>query len=565
MGAGYSRINALTIKQTSQGFAEFLLQFKPRTPEMMVIIAHDARHNSEKFAELTAAVFIAKGFNICWYQELAHTPLVPFAIKEFKQGWDVRAAHTLLVPFAIKEFKQAWDVRAGIMITASHNPAQDNGYKVYDSNGCQINSPMDQMISEKILANLEPIDTNDFIAKHPMVFPNSHPIKEAYKQSVAEYLQGGAPQDIPAFVYTPMHGVGLIYMVDMLKSNFNQDINDPSAPVVQDKMTVVTSQSDPDPDFPTVKYPNPEEDGALDEAKKTADDIGVGLILAHDPDADRFAAAEKVNGQWHQFTGDQVGVLLAYYIFTQLHRKPTGDDVMIVSTVSSRMLWEMGDREGFTVAETLTGFKWIGQKACMLEHHQKSVHFGYEEALGYMFPAISYDKDGVVAAGVFLKACAAWGSPHAMLHQLYQEYGYYETMNTYWHCSDAAATVSVFEKIRSSHLAITLSQFNIERTIDLSDGFDSGTPDHISTLPASRNALMLTCWLAPAWGTTGLCRGGRFTIRASGTEPKIKLYLECWDADPQKARDGTATILKGVKEAYFSDESFVIEEKYKSL
>ncbi|KAI4138698.1 MAG: hypothetical protein LQ341_004545, partial [Variospora aurantia] len=189
-----------------------------------------------------------------------------------------------------------------------------------------------------------------------------------------------------------MHGVGLRYMAGIVKQLG-----------LETSMLVVQQQAQPDPDFPTVRYPNPEENGALDLAMSTAEAEDIRLILANDPDADRFAAAENVDGVWHQFTGDQIGVLLAHWLFTV--RSPMGkDDVMLTSAVSSQMLSFIGDREGFTVQETLTGFKWLGNAAKDLEKQGKNVHFAYEEALGYMFPNVVHDKDGIAAAMNFLSA-----------------------------------------------------------------------------------------------------------------------------------------------------------------
>ena len=539
MGAGYSRINSLTIMQTSQGLAEYLLKTNLHAPSRGVVIGHDARHNSEKFAKLTAAAFMAKGFKILWYEDLAHTPLVPYAVLRFEAA-------------------------AGIMITASHNPAQDNGYKVYGSTGCQINSPLDKEIAAFILENLEPISWH-FDESSSFLQPMLLAARLGYKKLVANYLQIKNHRAAPAFVYTPMHGVGLKYMMDMFVANFAQESANSQEHRLCPEMTLVTEQSAPDPDFSTVKYPNPEEDGALDLAKQTADRKGICLIIANDPDADRFAAAEKVNDVWYQFTGDQMGVLLAYQILTQLKTPATKKDVMLLSAVSSKMLWNIGKSEGFTVIETLTGFKWLGNKARNLGKQGFKVHFGYEEALGYMFPTISYDKDGIVAAGVFIKACTVWGSPYTKLQELYQKYGYFETMNTYWRSSDVAATKSVFEKIRSFDLSGFLPHFKVERKRDLSTGFDSSETEQEAVLPSSPSTQMITYWLAPDLSTDGECGGAKFTIRASGTEPKIKIYLESWDSNPDRARKGAAKILRTLKEAWFNDEAFTIEKKYRDI
>lgn len=427
MGAGFSRLNSLTIIQTSQGLAEYLIKAETNARSAGVVIGHDARYNSDKFAKLTGAAFIAKGIRVWWYEDLVHTPMVPFAV-------------------------QSLEAAAGVMITASHNPAQDNGYKVYGSNACQINSPVDQLIAASILENLEPISWS-FPVSSPLLEPILYPTRLSYNKAVREFLQVESTQVIPTFIYTPMHGVGLSYMMDMLgNASANNAVSVPEGNASQ-RIVVVAEQANPDPDFPTVRYPNPEEDGALDLAKATANHNGISLIIANDPDADRFAAAEKVGEEWHQLSGDEVGILLAYHIFSSFKHKPTKDDIMLVSAVSSTQLSQIALHEGFTVIETLTGFKWLGNEALKLEKQGKMVHFAYEEALGYMFPRIVYDKDGVVAAGVFLKACAQWGSPCQKLQELHQRYGHFHTMNTYWRSPNVATTSAVFERIRMDDLS----------------------------------------------------------------------------------------------------------------
>ena len=484
MGAGPARLNSLTIIQASQGLAEYLLHNEPNAATAGVVIGHDARHNSEKFAELAGAAFGAKGIKVWWYEHIVHTPLVPFAVVQLKAV-------------------------AGVMITASHNPAQDNGYKVYGSNGCQINSPADAAIAASILGNLEPmswgaVDMN----------PSRQPILAAMKAKYFETVNGivgfeGAPDDVPEFAYTPMHGVGLDFMREALIKVG-----------MIDSMTIVEQQARPDPDFPTVKFPNPEEKGALDIAMATADSNNICLILANDPDADRFAVAEKVGGQWHQFTGDQVGVLLAYYCFQRLEVAEEDEDFMLTTAVSSQMLSCIGAEEGFSVLETLTGFKWLGNCTLDLHRSERRVHFAYEEALGYMLPGVVLDKDGIAAAVAFLHAVSSWGSPFAMLQQLYERYGYFETMNTYWKSPNSGLTQQIFGRIRSSGSPAPYSIGNrqVVRWRDLTIGYDTATENHIPELPVSSDSQMITCWLSATSGDHGV----RFTVRASGTEPKIK-------------------------------------------
>lgn len=481
MGAGFARLNSLTIIQTSQGLAEHLL--KEGKSSAGIVIGYDARHNSKKFAELASAAFIANGIPVWWYEDLVATPLVPFAVKELSAA-------------------------AGIMVTASHNPAQDNGYKVYASNGCQINTPADQEIAAAILNNLEPITWDVTLQAHQRKNILDS-MKTKYFQKLEQYA-GKNNEKYPNFVYTPMHGVGLAYMK--------------AAVGIRDCMLVVSEQANPDPNFPTVQYPNPEEDGALTLAKATADRAGVRLIIANDPDADRFAAAEKIETRWRQFTGDQVGVLYAQFLLES--GKMKSGDWALTTAVSSQMLSVMA-RDAFEVDETLTGFKWLGNTALRLENRGEKVQFGYEEALGYMFPEIVHDKDGIAAAVIFLHACAAWGSPWAKIQQLYQRFGYFESMNTYWKSPDVSITATNFDRIRAlgKPYPIKLANRKVLRWRDLTEGYDSGSVDHLPILPASRSSQMITCWLEgthPAEGMQEGDGGVRFTVRASGTEPKIK-------------------------------------------
>ena len=248
MGAGFSRLNQLTIIQTSQGLGEYLL--REGISAGGVVIGYDARHNSKKFAELAAAAFMVKGIPVWWYEDTVHTPMVPFGVKTFKAA-------------------------AGVMITASHNPKEDNGYKVYGSNACQINNPVDSHIAGSILENLEPI-TWSFEASSALLKSIRGPATQKYCDAVSEFVGQFSTEtySVPAFVYTPMHGVGYKPMKELMQK-FGHLKN----------MTLVPEQNDPDPDFPTVKYPNPEEDGALDLAEATADNQGVTFILANDPDA----------------------------------------------------------------------------------------------------------------------------------------------------------------------------------------------------------------------------------------------------------------------------------------
>ena len=484
MGAGYARINSLTIIQTSQGLAAHLL--KEGIAPKGVVIGYDARHNSKKFAEVAAAAFMAKQIPVWWYEDLVHTPMVPFGVTE------IGAA-------------------AGIMITASHNPAQDNGYKVYGLNGCQINVPVDAYIAAAIMENLEPVtwDTSKVanLGNHIL-----SPMKENYFSRMCSFIGPPKPK-YQRFVYTPMHGVGNSFMAEAMERLGATQF-----------MTTVQEQAQPNPSFPTVEYPNPEETGALDLAKTTADREGISLVLANDPDADRFAVAEKFNGKWKQLTGDQVGVLFAF-LMSKAPAKHINQWVL-TTAVSSQMLSAIAEPH-FKVQETLTGFKWLGNRALELEHDGGYVRFAYEEALGYMFPNIVHDKDGIAAAVLFLWACADWGSPWAKLQELYQCFGYFETMNTYWRSPDLVTTAKVFKRIRAlgTPFPTDVAGRKVLRWRDLTTAYDSDTINNRPELPSSKSSQMITCWLEGACCHSSLGSsddGIRFTVRASGTESKIK-------------------------------------------
>jgi phosphoglucomutase len=522
MKAGFACMNSLTVIQASQGLAAYLLETEENVKRRGVVIGRDARHNSEKFAKLTAAAFVAKGIKVWWYEIPNHTPLVPFGVRELNAA-------------------------AGVMITASHNPAQDNGYKVYWSNGCQIIPPHDKGIADAILKNLKPVtwDTSVVDDGHLLVEGAIDLVRDKYLNAVsfAARPEGHSIPDDPnlRFVYTPMHGVGLRPM-NMVMEKLG----------MLSQMTVVKEQADPDPDFPTVKFPNPEEKGALDLAIKTADASSISLITASDPDADRLAVAEKISGQWHIFTGNHLGILLGSYLFEHYSKtEPREKLAMLASTVSSRMLSALAQKEGFHFTETLTGFKWLGNVARDLEKDGFHVIYAFEEALGYMIPAVCHDKDSIGAAAVFLTAVSHWSAqnltPYSKLQQLYQHVGYFEDANTYLISPSPATTTAVFTAIRAlgNPYPSTIGKRKIQRWRDLTVGYDSESANNVPDLPADPTAQMITCELEG---------GAVFTVRGSGTEPKIKLYIECRDESSAKAKAGADEILQDLLREWFKPE-----------
>ena len=526
MEAGFSRMNSVTVIQTSQGLAAYLLQTLSNVKHKGIVIGRDARHNSEKFAKLAAAAFVAKGIKVWWLEPEVSTPLVPFGVRELHAA-------------------------AGIMITASHNPPHDNGYKVYWENGCQIIFPYDKGIAAAIEQHAEPLEEswNTHCVEQSLLVEGSIGlIADAYYGAVINAADptGILPksQHVPNFAYTPLHGVGLKYMKSALKKLG-----------IESHMTEVEQQAKPDPDFPSVNFPNPEEEGALDVAIRTADEHNLSLILASDPDADRLAVAEKLpKTGWKQFSGNQLGILLASYILDTYNGGPRDKLAMLSSTVSSRMLSVMAEKEGFKHIETLTGFKWMGNVALNFEKQGYDIRFAFEEAIGYMIPSVVYDKDSIAAAAVFLAACSRWRmeenlSPWEKLQQLYAKYGYFEDANTYLISDNSRKTRIAFDLVRSlgSPFPRQLGHRKVLKWRDLTKGWDSETSNHEPSLPVDESSQMITCEVE---GDV------RFTVRASGTEPKIKFYIECRGENSEEAKKGANGVLRDLLLEWFKPGRF---------
>lgn len=503
MEAGFSRMNDVTVLQASQGLAEYIKSTKGVDQEATIVIGHDHRNNSKRFAELTASAFLIKGFTVYYLEHNCATPMVPFAIDMYRS-------------------------LGGIMITASHNPKDDNGYKVYWSNGCQIIPPHDHGIQESILQNLEPTLTNmwetEAIMDTDKLINCFDQVNTNYEDHLISTLKPTQLEDFK-YVYTPMHGVGL---------RFAQKIA--MAYTKVDNFVVVNEQANPDPEFTTVKFPNPEEKGALDLAIATADKNNVSLIVANDPDADRFTAAFKsnVSKKWKQLSGNEIGILFADYVIQRAIAN--GEDLskiyILNSTVSSQMLRSIAAIEGCHFEDTLTGFKWIGNKAIELEGENFSVPFAYEEAIGFMFPTV-HDKDGISAMVMFLQLynnlLLQKLDPQQKLEQLYQKYGYFKQCNGYYITPSPEIMDEIFNKVirveqdaSNPPYPSNIGIYSVDEWRDLTIGFDSTTPDHKPKLHVDPNSQMVTVKLLTGINGEFI----RFTARGSGTEPKLKVYIE---------------------------------------
>ncbi|CAF1577322.1 unnamed protein product, partial [Adineta steineri] len=436
MGSGFALMNELTVIQATQGLIRHIQEtFKEKKDSLSVTIGFDARHQSKDFARLAAALFAHEGIHVYLFDSITvPTPFIPFTVQKLK-------------------------CQAGIMVTASHNPKDDNGYKVYWENGAQIISPLDANIADSIEANLEPWkgkawnldilkDKNSKLISDPI-----EKIRDLYISNLAKLcnfpeINASTPLK---FVYTPVHGVGQPY-AELAFAAFKFQ------PFIS-----VDKQKNPDPDFSTVKYPNPEEGKeTLECAIETANKNNADFIVATDPDADRFALAERdTSGSsetgWRILTGNQLGALLGWWRwFTWRNRNPTvnvKDVYMLYSTVSSHILKSIGEVEGFNTIDTLTGFKWLGNRSHELLNDKKHVIFGFEEAIGFMCdPENVLDKDGISAMAVGSEMCAYLKSIgrtlYEQLDQISLLYGFHINNNSYVICNKTDVMLKMFNRLR---------------------------------------------------------------------------------------------------------------------
>jgi phosphomannomutase len=453
LGAGPNRMNRVVVIRAAAGLAAYLKdQGAPR--DAPVVIGYDARHNSDVFARDTAEVMTGAGLRALVLPRPLPTPLLAFAIREL-------------------------GCVAGVMVTASHNPPRDNGYKVYLGDGSQIVPPADGEIAARIAA----VGALADVPRTGGWKVLDEGIVDAYLDTVAG-LAGDGPRDL-SLAYTPLHGVGGASVVQVLETaGF-------AAPYV------VEQQEQPDPDFPTVAFPNPEEPGAMDLATALAARHDVDLVVANDPDADRCAAAVPDVHGWRMLRGDEVGALLAHHLLT------TGrHGTYACSIVSSSLLGKMAAAAGQPFAETLTGFKWISKVDGLV--------FGYEEALGYCVdPEHVKDKDGVSALLLLCELAAeekARGRTLVdVLDDLALAHGLHATDQLSVRVTDLGVIAAAMQRLRSAP-PTSLGGLRVESVDDLAAG-SAGLP--------------------PTDGLRyRLADGARVVVRPSGTEPKLKCYLE---------------------------------------
>jgi phosphomannomutase len=472
VAAGPNRMNRAVVRAATAALAGWLLRRDPGAAQAGVVIGCDARHRSDEFAAEAARVLAGAGIAVLRLPPRQPTPLLAFAIRH------LRAA-------------------AGVMITASHNPRADNGYKLYLSDGAQIVPPADVDIETSIAA-LGPLARVPVSAPDsPLISHLGEELVQAYLDAVCAVSPGPPGAAWLRFVYTPLHGVaaGLA-----LRAFEQAGFSEPD---------VVEAQVAPDPDFPTVQFPNPEEPGALDLAIALARRSGADLVIANDPDGDRLAVAvpdPAAPGGWRTLTGDQLGALLGAYLLDRFPAPPAPapDDRLLVTTVvSSTMLSRIAAAAGAQYAQTLTGFKWIVRAG----ESRPGTRFvlGYEEALGYAVTELVRDKDGIGAAlavlGLATRARSGGESLLECYDALESAHGVHQTTQLTVPTSSPA---DVTARLR----AAAPTFLGREAVASVSD-LTGGTRD----LPS---ADVLIYRLA----------GARVVIRPSGTEPKLKAYLE---------------------------------------
>jgi phosphomannomutase len=464
VGAGPQRMNRLVVRQAAAGLARYLLDIDPRARERGVIIGYDVRRKSDLFALDTACVMAASGIRAMLFDAHVPTPVLAWSITE------VGAA-------------------AGIVVTASHNPPADNGYKVYLADGAQIVPPHDVGIAARI-DEVDPIAVD--------LAPRDHPLIESVGAKLIDAYIAAAPgvrlrPEVPGVTvaYTPMHGVGgAVFLRAYEAAGF-------PAP------SVVREQFEPDGTFPTVSFPNPEEPGAMDLLLAVAAESGAMAAIANDPDADRLGAAiPQPDGSWRRLGGDELGWLLAEHILD----RTSGDDRLVVTTlVSSSLLGRMAAEYGVQYAETFTGFKWIGRT--VLDHPNARFVFGYEQALGYLVTHQPLDKDGITAAIMFAEVAATAAAEGVTLQDrldaIAERYGRHVMAEQSVRMDPAVAAAQV-EMLRASPPAEIAGRRVVE----------------VTTFPEADLLRLL------------LDGGVRVQIRPSGTEPKVKLYGEAVGEDP---------------------------------
>ncbi|MCE0494944.1 phospho-sugar mutase [Vibrio salinus] len=479
VGAGPNRMNRLVVQETSLGLGHYLEKTIPNAKQKGVFIGYDARPDSKQFAHDSAEVLLSLGFNVYLTDNVVPTPFVAFGVRHFSTA-------------------------AGIVVTASHNPPEYNGYKVYWENGAQIIPPHDHGIAACI----------DEATKLPITLTSLsnadgklHWLGESFYQTYLDKMLKSSelitttPKQA-SIAYTAMHGVG------------GRFISTIASTTGFERFYTVKEQYDPDGMFPTVNFPNPEEPGAMDKVIALAKEKNADIACANDPDADRFAAAAKTeSGHYRMLTGDQVGILLADYILSN-RQQPCWIGNTIVS---SSLLENIASKYGASYFKTLTGFKWLTNVAMENQTETKPFVFAYEEALGYTVNNLVWDKDGLSAFAVFTSLAETLKQQQKSvwdrLSEIYQQYGFYVTAQK--SIAFDPNEQSIGEKLRLTP-PTRIAGKQILCTEDFLSSVKTLSSGETKPLDFPESDVLIY----------HLEDGYRVIVRPSGTEPKIKCYYE---------------------------------------
>ena len=514
LGAGTNRMNIYTVRQATQGFAAYLLT---QDEKPSAAISYDSRHQSDVFARETARVLAANGIKVCLYPHLMPTPALSFAVLD---------RHC----------------EGGVMVTASHNPARYNGYKAYAADGAQISGHVAAAVSAEIektdiFRDVKLADFEEALANGRIEYIGDALIERYYAAVMAQALRPELGKAAGLrLVYTPLNGSGLVPVMTVLKRMGHTDI------------TVVPEQEQPNGDFPTCPYPNPEILEAMQLGLNLCEKLGADLLLATDPDSDRVGTAVLQSGTPRLISGNEMGVLLLDYICRtrlELHKMPE-HPVAVRSIVSTTMTDAIAAHYGVEMRQVLTGFKYIGEQIAHLEAegHPERFIFGFEESYGYLAGGYVRDKDAVVAS-MLICEMAAWYKGRGKnlgeaLDDLYAQYGYYfNKVDSYtFPGSDGMEKMAVLMETLRTELPIAIASRPVTGHTDYEAGkrYEDDEGETPTGLPAS-NVMEFR-----------LGKEGSLVARPSGTEPKLKFYYSLRAADRPTAEKAYGEIKASVED-----------------
>ncbi|MFA7492290.1 MAG: phospho-sugar mutase [Proteiniphilum sp.] len=491
MGAGSNRMNIYTVGSATQGLSNYLKKEFAHLDEIKVVIGHDCRNNSRKFAEISADIFSANGIKVYLFESLRPTPEVSYAIRRL-------------------------GCQSGIMITASHNPKEYNGYKAYWDDGAQVIAPHDKNIIAEV-NRIKSVDDIHFEGNKELIEIIGKDMDKAFIEEVKKLVlspEAIARHNNLKIVYTPIHGAGSMLVPDALRAvGFTNIISVPEQDVLSG-------------DFPTVISPNPEESAALDLAIKKAIETGADLVMATDPDADRIGTAIRDNnGNFILVNGNQTMLICLYYLMTRRHELEllTGKEFVVKTIVTTELVKEIADKRGIELFDCYTGFKWIAEIIRLNEGVKKYIGGG-EESYGFLAGDFVRDKDSVSACTLFAEI-AAWArdngkSMYELLQDIYLEYGYSKEVGVSLvrKGKEGADEIEAMMKNFRMNPPTSLGGSPVTLVKDFAklEAMDHIHGEHISLeMPTTSNVLQYFTE-----------EGTKLSIRPSGTEPKIKFYIE---------------------------------------